>query len=198
MRRRMFLTTASAIVVLCAGTLTAVAAEGEGHGGEHGGEHGVPHAGGKEDVHVDPHSVLHGDNHVGIRLPPKEIPHEGGVSIFGGTEHRPDGWRYRYENGAWWYWQPNNHWTYYDNGGWQNYVVEAPAPAVPVASDPNFYWYNNQWWYWTSDKHWSYYDKGHWRDGAPGMGPKRREEEHFESHKNEHGPHVDEHEGPRK
>ncbi len=212
MRRIMFLTTASAIVALSLGALTAIAAEGEGHRDEHGGPRG------RDDVHVDPHSVMHGDHHGVYRVPPREIPHEGGVSIFGGKEHRPDGWRYRYENGAWWYWQPNNHWTYYDNGAWQDYAVETPVvpevpvapvpvaippapvvavPVAPVPSDPNYYWYNNQWWYWNTDRHWTYYDHGHWHDGAVGMGPKRREEEHRDTHRDEHERH-DEHAGPRK
>jgi hypothetical protein len=221
----MFLTTASAIVALSTGISQARAAEGEGHRDEHGPP---PRAEERHDVHVDPHSVMHGDHRGVVRMPPKEIPREGGVSIFGGKEHRPDGWRYRYENGAWWYWQPNNHWTYYDNGGWQDYAVDtavptiavppapvysvpvppapvytvpvpvAPAPVVavpvaPVPSDPNYYWYNSQWWYWNTDKHWTYYDHGHWHDGAVGMGPKRREEEHHEIRRDDHERH-DEHE----
>ncbi len=102
MRRLMFLTTASAILAFSMGPLTARAAEGEGHGGEHGGSHVT-----KEEVHVGPnkevHKEVHVEHHEGVWVPPKDIPHEGGVSIFGGQEHRPDGWRYRYDNGkSWW------------------------------------------------------------------------------------------------
>ena len=132
MRRIMFLTTASAIVALSTGISLARAAEGEGHRDEHG----PPRVEERHDVHVDPHSVVRGDHRGVVRVPPREIPHEGGVSIFGGKEHRPDGWRYRYENGAWWYWQPNNHWTYYDNGAWQDYAVETPVVPARRARGP--------------------------------------------------------------
>ena len=142
----------------------------------------------KSGEHVEPHK--------GAWVPPKEIPDEGGVSIFGGTEHRPDGWRYKYEKGEWWYWSPNNHWTYYDNGGWQDYSAGPATVEVPVASDPNYYWYKNQWWYLRGD-HWSYYDHDHWHDGAPGMGPPRREGGHGEVKHDEHPPHFEGPEGKK-
>jgi hypothetical protein len=232
MRRIMLLTTGSAILALSLGTSLARASEGDGHD-----EHVPPRYEERHDAHYD-HSVMHGDHRV-VRVPPRDIPHEGGVSPFSGTEHRHDGWRYRYDNGAWWYWNTSNHWTYYDNGAWQDYLVDtavptvpappvtvyttpvppvpvyatpvpvAPVPVVavpvaPVPSDPNYYWYNNQWWYWNTDRHWTYYDHGHWHDGAVGMGPKRREEEHrdirrdeHERHEDEHARRIEDHEGPR-
>ncbi len=67
---------------------------------------------------------------------------------------------------------PKNRWTYYDNGAWQDYGVETSTVTVPVATDPNYYWYNNQWWY-LSGNRWVYYDHDHWHDGAREMGPKR-------------------------
>ena len=192
MRRIMFLTTASAILALSMGNLVARAAEGEGHGGQHGGAHAE---GGHEGAHVGPNSGVHVENHGVVRVAPNHIPHEGDVSIFGGKEHREDGWRYRYENGAWWYWMPNNRWTYYDNGGWQDYAVDNVAPSVPVATDPNFYWFHDQWWYAHPGNRWSYYDHGHWNDGAPGMGPTRREVEHHGEvkHEEHHDEHHEEH-----
>jgi hypothetical protein len=30
-------------------------------------------------------------------------------------------WRYRYHNGRWWYWSPNNYWLYYGNNGWHRH-----------------------------------------------------------------------------
>jgi hypothetical protein len=27
-------------------------------------------------------------------------------------------WRCQYFEGRWWYWMPDNHWVYYDNGRW--------------------------------------------------------------------------------
>ena len=29
-----------------------------------------------------------------------------------------DGWRYRYSNGRWWYWKPNNSWAFWDGSRW--------------------------------------------------------------------------------
>ncbi|HEX3998523.1 MAG TPA: hypothetical protein VHX65_08245 [Pirellulales bacterium] len=192
MRRLVFLTAASAILAMAAGLSSAHAAEGEGHGG-----HGPVRNGG-EGVHAGPtKSAEHMETHKGPWVPPKEIPHEGGVSIFGGKEHNPGDWRYRYEHGEWWYWTPNNHWNYYDNGAWQDYAADGAAVTVPVPSDPNYYWYKNQWWYLRGD-HWSYYDHDHWHEGAPGMGPPRREGVIHGEIKNEHPPRVDEHEGKKK
>ncbi len=185
MRRLMILTTACAIFAYCVGA--ASAAEGEHR--NNGGAKGVS---GKDEGH--------GESHGGPqvqRVPPKEIPHEGGVSIFGGKEHRPDEWRYRYEHGGWWYWSPENHWLFYENGSWAQYSggdasvnVNVQATA-PVASDPNYSWYNNQWWYWKAD-HWMLWDHERWHDADPGKGPPRREPEH----KSE--PHKGEHEGSKK
>ncbi len=204
MRRLMFLTTASAIVAVSMGTATARAAEGEGHGSDHG----KVRQGGEENAHPSPKPVLREEGHGPVRLPPKDIPKEGGVSIFGGKEHRPDEWRYRYDNGAWWYWSPKNHWSYYDNGSWQDYagsVGEATTTQptttveVPVPTDPNYYWYKDQWWYLMPGNRWSYFDKGHWHDGAPGMGPPRREVGfRGEPKKDEHAPHPALPEAPRK
>lgn len=30
-------------------------------------------------------------------------------------------WRYRFYNGVWWYWTPNNRWVYWSNNAWQDY-----------------------------------------------------------------------------
>ena len=203
MRRLMLLTAASAILALSMGPATARAAEGEGRG-----DHGKVRQGGEDNAHPVPKPVLREEGHGPVRLPPKDIPKEGGVSIFGGTEKRPDGWRYRNENGVWWYWSPKNHWSYYDNGSWQDYGggsgVSGGGEAtttveIPVASDPNYYWYKDQWWYLMPGNRWSYFDKGHWHDGAPGMGPPRREVGfRGEPNKDEHAPRGNGPEGSRK
>ena len=47
------------------------------------------------------------------------------VNVIG--DNRPDQWRYRWENGRWWYWTPQNRWMWYsDNGGWVNYDSAVP------------------------------------------------------------------------
>jgi hypothetical protein len=191
--RRTILAGVSIVLLLIGGAARANAAEGQSHGGEHAPP--PPHMSGPQTAHVNPE--LKG--HTTIHVAPKDIPHEGGVSIFGGTEHRPDGWRYRYEKGVWWYWGPKNHWMYYDNGDWQSDAVdEAPVAGVPVASDPNFYWYNNKWWY-LRGEHWLIYDHNKWGDGPVGVHPPLREMGHgpvVHPHEDEHHEdvHHDEHE----
>jgi hypothetical protein len=181
MRRVMLLSAASAILAFSLGGSIAYAA-----GGDHRGNEGPKSQGGeKNGVHSEPNSAAHEGGH-GRRVPPSDIPHEGGVSIFGGQEHRPDGWRYRNEHGSWWYWTPSKHWMYYENGSWQDYSADTSTAEIAVPSDPNYTRFNNQWWYWRDD-HWMYWDHEHWHDGEPGKGPPRREPEHrSESHKNEH------------
>ena len=36
-------------------------------------------------------------------------------------DNRPDQWRYRYQGGHWWYWTPQNHWMWDNNGQWMDY-----------------------------------------------------------------------------
>jgi hypothetical protein len=186
MRRIMFLTTASAILAMSAGT--SMAREGEGGGGGARGAEGARAGGegvhvgvGNTEVHVGPNTGVHVETRGGARVAPSAIPHEGDRSAFERSGRGRDSWRYRYDNGAWWYWLPNNRWMYYDNGAWQDYAVDNSTTydnstaTVAVPSDPNYYWYNSQWWYLLPGNRWSYYDHGSWRDGAPGMGPQRRE-----------------------
>ncbi len=40
-----------------------------------------------------------------------------------------DSSRYRFYNGYWWYWMPDNHWMCYVNGQWVN-------PSPPVQANP--------------------------------------------------------------
>ena len=41
-------------------------------------------------------------------------------------DNRPEQWRYRFENGRWWYWTPQNHWMWYGDNGWVNYDSAIP------------------------------------------------------------------------
>ena len=195
MRRLILLTAAGAIMAFCVGRPMAHAADGPGRGGEGGKGKNGPDQGPRS----GPKAETHGETHEGRRLPPSEIPHEGGVSIFGGTEKRPDGWRYRYEHDGWWYWSPKNHWMFYDGGKWDDYSDEGGSGTVevPVQSDPNYYWFHDHWWYLRGD-HWSYFDHDHWGDAPKGMSPPHRDEHHGEPKKDDHGPRRDEHEGSKK
>ena len=54
-----------------------------------------------------------------------------------------DSSRYRFYNGYWWYWTPDNRWLCYVNGQWVNpgTPVQAAVPAYPyqyVAPQPYY------------------------------------------------------------
>jgi hypothetical protein len=46
--------------------------------------------------------------------------------------------RYRFYNGYWWYWTPDNRWLCYVNGQWVSPGTPAQA-SVPVYQYPNYY-----------------------------------------------------------
>ena len=39
-------------------------------------------------------------------------------------------WRYRYQDGVWWYWLPSNRWVYWSNGRWVDYVAPTTRTTV--------------------------------------------------------------------
>jgi hypothetical protein len=47
------------------------------------------------------------------------------------TDNRPNQWRYRYDNGRWWYWTPNNSWMWYNGQQWASFPQ--PGNAGPAA-----------------------------------------------------------------
>jgi hypothetical protein len=53
-------------------------------------------------------------------LPRFRVGHgeEGRLAL---STHDADGWRYRYQNGRWWYWRPNETWAYWDGARWVNH-----------------------------------------------------------------------------
>jgi hypothetical protein len=94
--------------------------------------------------------------------------------------NRPDQSRYRFENGRWWYWTPQQTWLFYENGQWMNYGPPAPyitsyggsqvmpstAYSYPVYSSyylPDYsdgvyvypgYWYGWRPWGWYARRGW--------------------------------------------
>ena len=49
-----------------------------------------------------------------------------------------ESWRYRFYNGYWWYWMPDNRWLCYMNGQW----VSPAAPAQAAAPVYPYQYYN--------------------------------------------------------
>jgi hypothetical protein len=55
-----------------------------------------------------------------------------GVSF---SDNRPDQWRYRFDNGRWWYWTPNNTWMWYNGQQWTSFPQPGnTGPAVPSSA----------------------------------------------------------------
>jgi hypothetical protein len=54
----------------------------------------------------------------------------------GGAVEGRDSWRYRWDNGRWWFWGPSNQWMWYGNDGqWLNYS-NAYAVQRPILENP--------------------------------------------------------------
>jgi hypothetical protein len=189
MGRVMLWTIVGAVLALSAGPLMA-AGGGEGArdgGGSAGSKAQAPNQGGNSGVRtgapveqsreVAPSQAERGTTQ-GNQPGNSEIAHDQGG--------HGEGWRYKYQNGGWWYWLPSNRWMHYQNGTWQDYTAgngtygssatdDNTAATANAPLDPRYQWYNNQWWYWLPSNRWSYYDQGSWRDAAPGKGPERHE-----------------------
>ncbi len=144
------------VVVLSAGL--AMAGRGGGGGG-HGGGGGGGHGGGG---HGGGGGGYHGSGGGGYHTPSFSTPRQSfntprlaenpartwdaGTSAYqsAGTAAGPDSWRYRSDNGRWWYWTPQNTWMWYgDDGQWVDYSADdysgAANPYVaarPILDDP--------------------------------------------------------------
>ncbi len=77
---------------------------------------------GMEQERVNPNANANARPNIGMHANPQPS-----ASVMG--DNRPDPWRYRFENGRWWYWTPQNRWMIYNNGQWADYV---PAPSYAV------------------------------------------------------------------
>jgi len=70
------------------------------------------------------------------------------VDVDGARGNGPDAnrWRYRWHNGAWWYWTTRNAWVIYRNGQWvpyETYVTTQPTYSGPGYSSGSAYYYDN-------------------------------------------------------
>lgn len=54
---------------------------------------------------------------------PRFRAHEGGRDQLADSHNTGDGWRYRYFNGRWWYWQPSETWAIWDGTQWRQRIV---------------------------------------------------------------------------
>ena len=50
---------------------------------------------------------------------PRFRAHEGADNQLADSHNLGDGWRYRYFNGRWWYWQPSETWAIWDGSQWR-------------------------------------------------------------------------------
>jgi hypothetical protein len=60
-----------------------------------------------------------------------------GMNINTFTDNRPDQWRYKWDNGRWWYWSPDNRWMWYDGAQWTYYDPNA-ANTTYYQSTPGY------------------------------------------------------------
>jgi len=115
-------------------------------------------------VHQEATPNLGGTTAAGATVRQAVAPNLGGTTAAGTTAHQnaaahvnpqlsvaagagaaasADSWRYRSDNGRWWYWTPQNRWMWYgDNGQWVDYSADnyptARAYVVqrPILVDP--------------------------------------------------------------
>jgi hypothetical protein len=69
---------------------------------------------------------MNAHQNVGVQVSP-QFP--VGVGASGAS----DSWRYRSDNGRWWYWTPQNRWMWYgDNGQWTDYSANMYVVQRPI------------------------------------------------------------------
>ena len=73
-------------------------------------------------------------------MAPAAAPAVAGYSGYAGADlSGPDGWRYRWYNGHWWYWLPEGRWLYWDNDHWAGNNANAyTANYAPQSADSGF------------------------------------------------------------
>jgi hypothetical protein len=88
--------------------------------------------------------IVQGNTNAAVHVSVPARPGSAGVSVNVVGGNRPDQWRYRWENGRWWYWTPQNRWMWYNDGQWIDYD---PSPGYTTYygdyySDPNTGYYD--------------------------------------------------------
>jgi hypothetical protein len=89
---------------------------------------------------------------------------------------RDNRWRYRYQNGHWWYWLPSNQWVFWNGSAWLAYAPQAYADfyfSLPLERRTYYRGYDGRYdrrqFWWDG----GYYDGRYYRRGYydPGYGP---------------------------
>ncbi len=102
--------------------------------GEQGGDHQVGIGGGKQGdnagTNLGVQSNTGGSEGQGMK-PHQVYDARNRPEFSGGKGDGRDSWRYRWDNGHWWFWGPDNRWMWYgDDDRWMNYgnayVVQRP------------------------------------------------------------------------
>ena len=69
-------------------------------------------------------------------VPTQSHPPVGATGVTAKTD-----WRYRWYNGRWWYWTPQNRWMWYgDDGQWVTFDANSPPPPAPGYYPAQGYW----------------------------------------------------------
>ncbi len=140
-------------------------------------------------ANIGPNAGVGANANAGTNREGREGRFDNGANV--GAD-RGENWRYRFDNGRWWYWTPQNRWSYYDNGNWTEYQGQAyTANYAPDASggtvdcttpaggygaqqssggqttyyQPNIdprYRFDNGQWYYQTDNGWLAYIDGQW------------------------------------
>jgi hypothetical protein len=88
-------------------------------------------------------------------------------------DNRPDPWRYKWENGRWWYYAPDNRWMWYSApGGWTYYALPRSYTTgyggVPVAPSTTYVVPPSSYYYYPSSGYYYGYP-GYYYYGSPGL-----------------------------
>ncbi len=59
-----------------------------------------------------------------------------GVTASAFNDNRPEQWRYRQDNGHWWYWTPDNRWMWYNGTQWTYYDQPSAGATTTYQSAP--------------------------------------------------------------
>lgn len=92
-------------------------------------------------------------NDVRGNQPAERMNERGGEHPFYGNDRGGENdWRYRFNDGRWWYWTPLGAWAYWNDGRWADYsdvpyTTNYRGPAAPVGwywndSQKRYYWFD--------------------------------------------------------